>query len=558
MSALAFRMAAPGDAEGARAAERAIQRRGPRVGRDGARGAGGRRKRAGRRLRGGGCARGLRLRAAAAVVLLSRARRRDHGSLRRAGFRRRGVARRLIALLEAECARGGAKEFAILTGRDNAAAQSAVSRAWLRGIRRDCVFSRRPAVEPRTTPRGGAPGSVRRRRRFLLENRCAERPARPNRIYSFIVQWRHTARAAVRAHAGGRHMSKIKELFGSMVFKRFGDEGTPAPRGLQGAPPRDRERLRARPRHRRRRRQRHEGLGDRKGRDAFHALVPADDGVHRREARRVHHAGQRQRGHHGVLGQGADQGRIGRVVVSVRRPARDVRGARLHGVDPTSYAFIKDRTLCIPTAYCSFTGEVLDKKTPLLRSMEALNRQALRILKLFGDTGARRVIPTAGAGAGILPDRPSALRAGVPTCASPGGRCWARARRRGRSWTTSISARSRPAFPISCAIWTRNCGSWACSPARSTTRSRPGQHELAPVYTNVNVASDQNQLTMELMQKVARRHGLPACCTKSRSPASTAAASTTTGHWRRIRARTCSIPARTRRATCAFCCSSPR
>ena len=73
--------------------------------------------------------------------------------------------------------------------------------------------------------------------------------------------------------------------------------------------------------------------------------------------------------------------------------------------DPTSYAFIKDRTLCIPTAFCGYNGEALDKKTPLLRSMEALNRQALRILRLFGKTDVKRVAPLCGAGAGIFPGR---------------------------------------------------------------------------------------------------------------------------------------------------------
>ena len=77
---------------------------------------------------------------------------------------------------------------------------------------------------------------------------------------------------------------------------------------------------------------------------------------------------------------------------------------------PTSYAFIKEGTLCIPTAFYSYTGEVLDKKAPLLKSMEALNKQALRILRLFGNTTAKRVVPTVGARTGVLPHRPQDVR----------------------------------------------------------------------------------------------------------------------------------------------------
>ncbi len=78
--------------------------------------------------------------------------------------------------------------------------------------------------------------------------------------------------------------------------------------------------------------------------------------------------------------------------------------------DPTSYAFIKDDTLCIPTAFCSYSGEALDKKTPLLRSMQALDKQAVRVLRLFGNTDVKRVITTVGPGTGIFSDRPIRIR----------------------------------------------------------------------------------------------------------------------------------------------------
>ena len=112
--------------------------------------------------------------------------------------------------------------------------------------------------------------------------------------------------------------------------------------------------------------------------------------------------------------------------------------------DPTSYAFIKDNSLYIPTAFCSYGGEVLDKKTPLLRSMEALSAQAVRILRLFGDTATKRVITTVGAeqeyfliDKKLYDQRPDLLFTG----------CSARARRRVRSLRTTISARSSRASP---------------------------------------------------------------------------------------------------------------
>ncbi len=175
--------------------------------------------------------------------------------------------------------------------------------------------------------------------------------------------------------------------------------------------------------------------------------------------------------------------------------------------DPTSYAFIKDRTLCIPTAYCSFNGEVLDKKTPLLRSMEAINRQALRILKLFGETGVKRVIPTAGPEQEyFLIDQ--ALAARRPDLRYTGRTLFGARPPKGQE----LDDQYYGALKTRVSDFMRDLDDelWKLGVFARTEHNEvaPGQHELAPVYTNVNVASDQNQITMELMQKVARRHGL--------------------------------------------------
>ena len=116
-------------------------------------------------------------------------------------------------------------------------------------------------------------------------------------------------------------------------------------------------------------------------------------GSHRGEARQLHHPLAGRRRHHGVFRQGTHPGRAGRFELSLRRASRNVRSAQAtpHGIR-RSYAFIKDKTLCIPTAFCSYGGEALDKKTPLLRSMEALNNQALRILQLFGNGPRSRCV----------------------------------------------------------------------------------------------------------------------------------------------------------------------
>ena len=197
--------------------------------------------------------------------------------------------------------------------------------------------------------------------------------------------------------------------------------------------------------------------------------------------------------------QGADPGRARRVELPVRRHARDLRGPRLHGLGPDQPGLhprdAQRHDALHPDRVRRWTGEALDKKTPLLRSMEALSTQALALLELFGDDGAQRVFATRRPRAGILPDRQSTstLRA-RPHHRRPHARS-ARRRRRARSSRTTTSARSRSA---SWPAWSRSSTSStssACRSRRATTRSRPRQYEIAPIFENANVAADHNSST---------------------------------------------------------------
>ena len=175
--------------------------------------------------------------------------------------------------------------------------------------------------------------------------------------------------------------------------------------------------------------------------------------------------------------------------------------------DPTSYAFIKDRTLCIPTAYCAFTGQVLDKKTPLLRSMRVVGDQALRILRLFGDTRTQRVIPTAGPEQEyFLIDQEMYARR--PDLKYTGRTLMGARPAKGQELDDQYfgALKSR----VSDFMRDLDDELWKLGVFARTEHNEvaPAQHELAPVFTDANVASDHNQLTMELMQKIARRHGL--------------------------------------------------
>ena len=175
--------------------------------------------------------------------------------------------------------------------------------------------------------------------------------------------------------------------------------------------------------------------------------------------------------------------------------------------DPTSYAFIKDGILCIPTAFCSYGGEALDKKTPLLRSMEALNDQALRILRLFGNTEAKRVLTTVGPEQEyFLIDREMyEKRRDLKYCnrtlfgAKPP---------KGQEMDDHYFGSIRPR--VSAFMKELDEELWKLGVLAKTKHNEvaPAQHELAPVFATTNIATDHNQLTMEVMRRVAYRHGL--------------------------------------------------
>ncbi|MBQ2712342.1 MAG: glutamine synthetase III, partial [Clostridia bacterium] len=176
--------------------------------------------------------------------------------------------------------------------------------------------------------------------------------------------------------------------------------------------------------------------------------------------------------------------------------------------DPTSYAFIKDGVLCIPTVFYSYSGEVLDKKTPLLRSMEEINRQALRILKLFGkDTKNIHVSATVGAEQEyFLVDREMYLkRRDLVFC---GRTLFGAKPPKGQEMDDHYFGAIRPR--VSAYMKELDEELWKMGILAKTKHNEaaPAQHELAPIFTNANIASDHNQLTMEIMKKVAEKHGL--------------------------------------------------
>ena len=175
--------------------------------------------------------------------------------------------------------------------------------------------------------------------------------------------------------------------------------------------------------------------------------------------------------------------------------------------DPTSYAFIKDRTLCIPTAFCSFGGEALDKKTPLLRSMEALNRQALRVLRLFGNDTVRRVTPAVGSEQEyFLIDR--ALYEKRMDLRYTGRTLFGARPPKGQELDDHYFGSIKPR--VAAFMEELDAELWKLGILAKTEHNEvaPAQHELAPIYTTVNLATDQNQLTMEMMQRIAAKHGM--------------------------------------------------
>ena len=175
--------------------------------------------------------------------------------------------------------------------------------------------------------------------------------------------------------------------------------------------------------------------------------------------------------------------------------------------DPTSYAFIKDKTLCIPTAFCSYSGDALDQKTPLLRSMQALNKQALRILRLFGNTEVKCVRTSVGpeqeyflVDKEMLEKRKDLLFCGRTLFGAPAPK--------GQEMDDHYFGVIKPR--VAAFMADLNEELWKLGILAKTEHNEvaPAQHELAPIYATTNIATDHNQLTMEIMQKVASKHGL--------------------------------------------------
>ncbi len=175
--------------------------------------------------------------------------------------------------------------------------------------------------------------------------------------------------------------------------------------------------------------------------------------------------------------------------------------------DPTSYAFIKDGSLCIPTVFCSYSGEALDKKTPLLRSNECVSKQAVRILRLFGDTETQKVTPQLGPEQEyfLVDKKLLESREDLRLC----GRTFFGAKPpKGQELNDHYFGTIRPRVAAYMQDLDEELWKLGVYSKTKHNETAPAQHEMAPVYTDANTANDQNQLVMEMMQKVADRHGL--------------------------------------------------
>ena len=176
--------------------------------------------------------------------------------------------------------------------------------------------------------------------------------------------------------------------------------------------------------------------------------------------------------------------------------------------DPTSYAFIKDDTLCIPTAFCSYSGEALDKKTPLLRSMEVISKQAVRILRLFGNTDPHLTVKTT-----VGPEQeyfliPVELYNQRKDLIYTGRTLFGAKAPKGQELEDHYFGSIKPR--VSAYMKDLDKELWRLGVLAKTKHNEvaPAQHELAPIFTTTNIATDHNQLMMEIMQKVAKKHGL--------------------------------------------------
>lgn len=188
-----------------------------------------------------------------------------------------------------------------------------------------------------------------------------------------------------------------------------------------------------------------------------------------------------------------------------RRATFEARGYTVW--DPTSYPFVKEHTLCIPTAFCSYTGEALDKKTPLLRSMEVINEQTLRILRLFGNNEATHVNTTVGSEQEyfLVDEKNFFARRDLQLT---GRTLFGAKPPKGQEMDDQYFAALKPRIAkymeeLNDVLW-----SYGIYSKTEHNEAAPAQHEMAPIFTTTNLSADQNQLTMELMKKVARKHGL--------------------------------------------------
>ena len=175
--------------------------------------------------------------------------------------------------------------------------------------------------------------------------------------------------------------------------------------------------------------------------------------------------------------------------------------------DPTSFAFIKDGSLCIPTVFCSYSGQALDKKTPLLRSMDELSRQAVRILRLFGDTEVKKVVSQVGPeqeyfliDKQVYDQREDLILTGRTLFGAKPPK--------GQELEDHYFGTIKPRIAAYMQELDEELWKLGILSKTKHNETAPAQHEMAPIYTDANAACDQNQLTMEIMKKVAARHGM--------------------------------------------------
>ncbi|MCF0119999.1 MAG: glutamine synthetase III, partial [Oscillospiraceae bacterium] len=175
--------------------------------------------------------------------------------------------------------------------------------------------------------------------------------------------------------------------------------------------------------------------------------------------------------------------------------------------DPTSYAFVRNNTLFIPTAFCSYGGEALDKKTPLLRSMEVLNTQALRILRLFGNTDVTSVSTTVGAeqeyfliSRDVYDKRPDLVYTGRTLFGTKPPK--------GQQFDDHYASSIKDSVLEFMSELNEELWKLGVLAKTEHNEAAPAQHELAPIFTTTNIATDHNQLIMDLMQKIAKKHGM--------------------------------------------------